>query len=82
MITIDEAKSIVEKNFKGAKAREVYKYGEKYYMIVAPAEKNDMNDPFYIVGIADGKYRFLNPLENIEEFNKSIENGPIKTYGG
>ena len=80
MISIDQAKSIIESNFKGSKAKEVYKYKDDYYMIIAPSGEKDYNDPFYIVGIADGKYRFLNPLEDIDAFNDSLENGPIKTF--
>lgn len=81
MKSIAEAKSIVEKNFKGAKAQAVYKYGRDFYLFVAPSGENDTNDPFYIVSIADGKYRFLNPLENIDKFNESMEAGPIKAFG-
>lgn len=80
MITVDEAKAIVEKHFDGTKAKAAFKYGEKFYMILAPTAENDNNDPFYIVGIADGKYKFLNPLEDLDKFNKSMEDGPIKTF--
>ncbi|WP_458459237.1 hypothetical protein, partial [Pseudobutyrivibrio sp.] len=66
MITTDAAKNIVEKNFKGAKVKEIYYWddGKKYYMVVAPRFENDPNDPFYLVGINDGKYRFINPMED------------------
>jgi hypothetical protein len=80
MITVDEAKSIVEEHFEGSKPQSAYKYGDDFYMIIAPSGENDHNDPFYIVGIADGKYRFLNPLEDIDKFNKCWENGPIKVF--
>lgn len=43
MKSIAEAKSIVEKNFKGAKAQAVYKYGKDFYLFVAPSgEKTQM----------------------------------------
>lgn len=80
MITIEAAKSIIEDHFDGVKVKAAYEYGDKFYMFLAPTGENDNNDPFYIVGIADGKYRFLNPLEDIDEFNKSIEKGPIKKF--
>ena len=80
MIDLNEAKSIIEKNFDGAEVKEAYQYDKKYYLLVAPTGENDSNDPFYIVDIASGKYRFLNPLEDIDKFNESIEKGPIKTF--
>lgn len=80
MIDLNNAKSIIEQHFKGAKPKAAYKYDNKYYLFVAPANEKDDNDPFYIVSIADGKYRFLNPLEDIDKFNEAIENGPIKTF--
>lgn len=80
MITVDDAKSIIETHFKGTKATQAYKYADKFYLIIAPSKKGDVSDPMYLVGIADGKYRFLNPLEDLDAFNESIENGPIKTF--
>lgn len=80
MITVEQAKSVVEANFEGAKTKEIYKYKGRYYLVVAPSGAKDYNDPFYIVGIADGKYRFLNPLEDIDAFNDALESGPIKTF--
>ena len=80
MITVGEAKSIIESHFEGSKAREAYKYGDKFYMLMAPRGDGDSSDPIYLVGISDGKYRYLNPLEDIDEFNKTIENGPIKRF--
>lgn len=81
MISLEQAKSIIESHFKGAKAEAAYKYDNKFYLIVAPSGKGDTNDPFYLVDMGNGKYRFLNPLENIDKFNNAIENGPIKTFG-
>lgn len=80
MISLNDAKSIIEKNFKGSKVKAAYMYGKDYYLLFAPSGENDHNDPFYIVGIADGKYRFLNPLEDIDKFNDAIEKEPIKTF--
>ena len=80
MIDLNEAKSIIERNFEGSKVQAAYQYDKKFYLLVAPTEENDNNDPFYIVDIASGKYRFLNPLEDIDKFNESIEAGPIKTF--
>ena len=79
MITVDDAKNIVEQQFKGTKARAAYDYGD-YYMIVAPHSDDDYSDPMYVVHKASGKYRFLNPLENIESFSKTMSHGPIKIY--
>lgn len=80
MISLEQAKSIIESKFKGAKAEAAYKYGDKFYLIMAPSGRDDANDPFYLVDIGSGKYRFLNPLEDIDKFNDAMENGPIKTF--
>lgn len=80
MIGLDEAKSIIESKFEGARVKEAYRYKNKFYLLVAPRGEKDANDPFYIVDIGTGKYRYLNPLEDMDAFNKSIEDGPIKTY--
>lgn len=80
MIDLNEAKSIIEHKFEGSKVQAAYQYDKKYYLLVAPSGENDNNDPFYIVDIGTGKYRFLNPLEDIDKFNESIENGPIKVF--
>ena len=80
MIDLNTAKSIVEKHFKGAKVKSAYMYDDKFYLFVAPTSENDMNDPFYIVDVSDGKYRFLNPLEDIDKFNEAMEKGPIKSF--
>lgn len=80
MIDLGAAKSIIEEHFKGSRVQEAYVYDKKYYLLVAPTGKRDMNDPFYIVDVNNGKYRFLNPLENIEKFNEAIKRGPIKRY--
>lgn len=79
MITIDEAKSIVEDRFK-VKVKTVLKYGDEFYLLMAPHSDTDYSDPMYLVGIADGRCRFLNPLEDFEAFQKSIDNGPLKQY--
>ena len=80
MISLDEATKSIQQHFPGAKPKAAYNYKDKFYLIMAPSMKNDMNDPMYIVDIATGKYRFLNPLEDIDAFNKSIEDGPIKVF--
>ena len=80
MISLEQAKSIIESKFEGAKAEAAYKYDDKFYLIVAPSGNGDTNDPFYLVDIGSGKYRFLNPLEEIDKFNDAMENGPIKTF--
>lgn len=78
MIDVNQAVEIVTKHFSEARPKEIYKYKDKFYMIVAPASENDPSDPFYIVNISNGDYRFLNPLEDIGAFNKALESGPIK----
>lgn len=80
MIDLGRAKSIIEEHFPKAKPKAAYMYGKKYYLIVAPIAENDMNDPFYIVDVTNGDYRFLNPLEDIDLFNDTMENGPIKVF--
>ena len=40
MITVDEAKSIIERHFDGAQAKAAYKYGDKFYMIRTGEGKN------------------------------------------
>jgi len=80
MIDLERAKNIVKEHFPKAQPKAAYMYGKKYYLIVAPSGENDMNDPFYIVSVANGDYRFLNPLEDIDLFNETMENGSVKTF--
>ena len=80
MIDLGRAKDIIEEHFPKANPKAAYKYKDKYYLIVAPEMENDVNDPFYIVDVANGDYRFLNPVEDIEAFNDALEKGPIKTF--
>jgi len=80
MITANQAKSIIESHFKGSKVRQIYKYSDNYYMLMAPRNNNDASDPIYLVNIANGNYRYLNPLEDIDVFNEAIEKGPIKKF--
>lgn len=80
MITVDQAKNIVEEHFRGAKAQAAYDYGKEYYLIIAPTSQNDYSDPNYIVHKESGKYRFLNPLENLKAFSASMNAVPIKIY--
>lgn len=80
MIDLKTAKNIIETNFPESKPTGAYMYKDKYYLIVAPSGKDDANDPFYIVDASNGDYRFLNPLEDIDSFNKSIERGPIQLF--
>ena len=80
MIDLNTAVETVKEHFHGAQPKEAYMYKDKFYMIVAPQSEKDMNDPFYIVDIATGKYRFLNPLEDMEAFNEALENGRIKSF--
>lgn len=78
MISIDQAVDIVKSNFKGSEPKEVYIYDNDYYMIFAPSGKDDNNTPIYIVGISDGRHRYLNPLEDIDKFNAALDRGPVK----
>lgn len=82
MISISEAANIIREHFEGAKPGAVYIYKDKYYLIFAPRGKGDINTPIYIVGIADGKYRFLNPMEDIDAFNEAMEKGAVKNISG
>lgn len=80
MINLNTAVETIKEHFPKAKPKAAYMYKERYYLIVAPQMERDVNDPFYIVDASDGKYRFLNPLEDMEAFNKAMESGPIKTF--
>lgn len=80
MISVDGAREIIESNFKGAKAKAIYDYGKEFYLVIAPTSDGDYSDPNYIVSKSDGKYRFLNPLENMELFSDAMQAGPIKVF--
>lgn len=79
MIDIGRACDIIQEHFPRAEPKSIYMYKKKFYLIMAPSGEDDSNDPFYIVDVANGDYRFLNPVEDIDAFNESIEKGPIKT---
>lgn len=79
MIDIGRACDIIQEHFPRAEPKSIYMYKKKFYLIVAPSGEDDSNDPFYIVDVANGDYRFINPTEDIDAFNESIERGPIKT---
>ena len=80
MISLMDAKKIVEKRFPEAKVEAAYKYTDQYYLFVAPSVENDVNDPFYIVDIDDGKCRFLNPMEDFDAFDSALSSTPLKKY--
>lgn len=80
MIDLGRAVDIIEEHFPKAEPKEAYMYKKKFYLIMAPSGENDRNDPFYIVDVANGDYRFLNPLEDIDSFNGALERGPIKIF--
>lgn len=83
MISVEEARGILEKRFPDAIVKSSYMYKDSYYLFYAP-DKNvgdvDYNDPFYIVSVDGSKTRFLNPLEDFEAFRTAINENHIKSY--
>lgn len=79
MITVFQAKSIIEKNYK-ARVKAVYDYKKDYYLVTAPKSDKTYDDPMYLVNKRNGDYRFLNPMEDIQAFNLTVIKGPLKTF--
>lgn len=81
MISVDEAKKMLESKYKDISADVAYEYGDKYYLFLAPTNGN-MNEPYYLVDKFSGKARYMNPLEDFDLFIDSTENHQIKSYRG
>lgn len=79
MITVDEAKKNLESKYSDIYVESAYEYGDKYYLFVAP-NKDNRNEPWYLVDKYNGKSRYLNPLENFDLFTEAMDNRQIKTY--
>lgn len=79
MIDINRALDIIKKQFPEVKPSKVYMYKNDYYMIVGETSGKKQIDPFYLVDRGNGRYRQLNPLEDMAAFDAMIKRGPIKT---
>ena len=83
MISVEQAKGILEKRFPDAGVKSSYMYKDSFYLFLAPdknADGTDYNDPYYIIDVENGNIRFLNPLEDLEAFMKAMSDNLIKDY--
>lgn len=79
MITVDEAKKKLESKYSDIFVESAYEYKDKYYLFIAP-NKDNRNEPWYIVDKYNGKSRYLNPFEDIKAFSEAAKNHLIKKY--
>lgn len=77
MISINDGVVLIEAFFSPAKVEAAYQYDSDNILYVAPAGKDDQNDPFYLIRMSDGKIRILNPLSEIEKFERALKGDSI-----
>ena len=79
MISVDEAKKMLESKYADISAEVAFEYGDKYYLFIAPTN-GSRNEPYYLVDKFSGKARYMNPLEDFDLFIDATENRQIKSY--
>lgn len=70
-MTVEEARSILEKKFPDRKVSGSYKFGKDYLFSASKKGVNPMDDytnPFFIVNSSNGKIRGFSPTEDLTRF--------------
>ena len=78
MISVQEAKDIIQARFPEGNIRSAFEYKNRFYVFNVDLHTSDYENPFYAVSKSDGKLTGVSPFSDFEAFFDDADNHQIE----